>query len=140
MAPSKKELIKALVLSYRSYFTQTGYNKSLEWEVCKVYKGDCKKCFWSVMYKDSDTLQFPCKLTTIPPINPNLAEDADLYRRMKLISDVEKLIKETNYTCVKIKTPLFISNLKRIINNHEEKKITSALSERYRSGLTGSSH
>jgi len=125
MIPSKKALVEALGKTHWAYYTETGYNKSLELEVCKVYKGDCSQCFWSAVFPLSLT-KFPCENSTIPPMNPTFE---GTYWRRKLILDIKVLIKSFHYSSVRYRNALFVTKLNSLIKKHENQKNLPTLSK-----------
>ena len=98
---NKERLIQALELTARAYFLPTARTdeKSVEWEVCKVYKGDCEACIWSVYGKpDIKTGKFPCQQRPLPAVDPALTCMKKAEIRAKLFRRLAEWLKKYIFT------------------------------------------
>jgi len=130
---AKIDLLKALDKTARAYYLPQATEKSLEWEVCKVFKGDCEACIWSVYGKpDIKTGKFPCQQRPLPPLDPSLALVTEAMLRFKLFTELKEFFKEIHYYHVTHKTDYFKTMFKKTIRNvyrRKRKKATSAFSK-----------
>lgn len=122
MHPPKKELIKALKETRKDYLYDrkaSSPNKSIEWRICRLYKGDCIACIWA-QFKDKNFPNlFPCQtrrfLSAYKPSNPS----SNLKRLLiaNMLKEVKILIEEIHYAIVISKTELFRLKISRIFKN-----------------------
>jgi len=129
MIPNKKEILEALLKTGRAYLFPQGKEKSLEWEICKIYKGDCEACIWSI-YKEHDYL-FPCEQRPLPPLNPNVATAAQFRSRYVLNVRVRRVLKDMHASQIRYKKDLFKTLVKKTVKDvyKQSKKVTPAFSK-----------
>ena len=78
---TRKKLIEALGEEYRNLLLpgRKKRNFSVDWEICKVFKGDCGRCIFKQFKQKED--RFPCQTRPFPPTNPKNLSFKELVRR-----------------------------------------------------------
>ncbi len=123
MVPNKKELLSALKLTFRAYNFPRGTEKSIEWEMCVAYKGDCSQCIWSVYGKpDVKTGKFPCQQRPLPPVDPNKVSMVNATLRYLLYRELYQFFKDMHYSHVLHKTDYFKTMFKKTVRNVSRRK------------------
>lgn len=119
MAPSKKVLIKALEETFRRYIypNRQKRNKSLDWDLCKAYKGACDACIWSI-YATPNAKVFPCKQSPLPSGNPNKLHPNQNAKRVAMYAELRNLVRDSNYMEFKHKTPRIQVLIKQIAKKY----------------------